>query len=90
MKPLTNTTPQTDRFYGFTENRRELDMDMREMVDKVKRGEELYGKSQLTEYMQGAASRQSRYGHLDPHDALVQLCQSQPARCRYRKVLSTG
>jgi len=54
-------TPKTDRFYGFTENRREIDMDMREMVDKVKRGEELYGTSQLTEYMQGVASRQSRY-----------------------------
>lgn len=51
----------TDRFYGFTENRREVALDMREMVDKVKKGEPLYGKSQLTEYMQGAASRQSRY-----------------------------
>lgn len=36
-------------------------MDMREMVDKVKKGEPLYGKSTLTEYMQGVASRQSRY-----------------------------
>jgi len=34
---------------------------MREMVDKVKRGEPLYGTSQLTEYMQGVSSRQSRY-----------------------------
>jgi hypothetical protein len=60
-------TQSTDRFYGFTENRREIDMDMREMVDKVKRGEELYGKSQLTEYMQGAASRQSRYSGIWIH-----------------------
>jgi hypothetical protein len=36
-------------------------MDMREMVDKAKRGEPLYGKSQLTEYMQGVAARNSRY-----------------------------
>lgn len=36
-------------------------MDMREMVDKVKRGESLYGKSSLTPYMQGVASRNSRY-----------------------------
>ncbi|KAL1311293.1 hypothetical protein AAFC00_001477 [Neodothiora populina] len=50
-----------NRFYGFTENRREVDMDMREMVDKVKRGEPIYGTSELTEYMQGVASRQSRY-----------------------------
>lgn len=31
------------------------------MVAKVKKGEPLYGTSQLTEYMQGVASRQSRY-----------------------------
>lgn len=34
---------------------------MREMVDKVKKGEPLYGKSSLTPYMQGVASRNSRY-----------------------------
>ncbi|GAB7347177.1 hypothetical protein MBLNU459_g3291t2 [Dothideomycetes sp. NU459] len=50
-----------NRFYGFSENRREIDMDMKEMVAKVKKGEPLYGTSQLTEYMQGVASRQSRY-----------------------------
>ena len=50
-----------NRFYGFSENRREVDMDMREMTDKVKRGEPLYGVSNMTEYMQGVASRQSRY-----------------------------
>jgi hypothetical protein len=49
------------RFYGVTENRRELEMDMREMTAKVKRGEPLYGVSTMTEYMQGVASRQSRY-----------------------------
>lgn len=36
-------------------------MDMREMTDKVKAGEPLYGKSRLTEYMQGVATRNSRY-----------------------------
>lgn len=50
-----------NRFYGWTENRREIDMDMREMTDRVKQGLPLYGKSTLTEYMQGIASRQSRY-----------------------------
>lgn len=59
---------QTDRFYGFTENRREIDMDMREMVAKVKRGEPIYGTSQLTEYMQGVASRQSRYAGVWIHN----------------------
>ncbi|KAK3114916.1 hypothetical protein LTR53_006290 [Teratosphaeriaceae sp. CCFEE 6253] len=50
-----------NRLYGFSENRREIDLDMQEMTGKVKRGEPLYGASTLTEYMQGAASRQSRY-----------------------------
>lgn len=36
-------------------------MDMREMVTKVKAGEPLYGTSTLTPYMQGMASRNSRY-----------------------------
>ncbi|KAF2772814.1 hypothetical protein EJ03DRAFT_287221 [Teratosphaeria nubilosa] len=56
-----------NRFYGFTENRREVEMDMREMTDKVKRGEPLYGVSTMTEYMQGVASRQSRYSGLFLH-----------------------
>lgn len=56
-----------NRFYGFTENRREIEMDMREMTDKVKKGEPIYGKSSLTEYMQGAASRQSRYSGVFLH-----------------------
>ena len=49
------------RFYGVSENAREVRMDMREMVDKVKKGEPLYGVSQLTPAMQGVAARQSRY-----------------------------
>ena len=56
-----------NRFYGFTENRRELEMDMREMTDRVKRGEPLYGVSTMTEYMQGVASRQSRYSGIFIH-----------------------
>ena len=56
-----------NRFYGFSENRREIDMDMREMTDRVKKGEPLYGKTVLTEYMQGAASRQSRYSGVFLH-----------------------
>lgn len=55
------------RFYGFTENKREYDMDMREMVGKVKTGEPLYGRSDMTPYMQGVASRNSRYTGLWLH-----------------------
>lgn len=39
-------------------------MDMREMVDKVKRGEPLYGVSKLSPHMQGVAARQSRFSGL--------------------------
>ncbi|KAL2372296.1 hypothetical protein RJZ57_003238 [Blastomyces gilchristii] len=57
----------TERFYGFTENSREVEMDMREMVDKVKKGEPLYGVSSLSPYMQGVAARNSRYSSLFIH-----------------------
>lgn len=52
---------QTVRFYGMSENAREQEMDMREMVAKVKAGEPLYGASSVTPYMQGVAARNSRY-----------------------------
>jgi C-terminal of NADH-ubiquinone oxidoreductase 21 kDa subunit len=55
------------RFYGYTENAREVDMDMKEMVEKVKKGEPLYGKTDLTPYMQGVAARNSRYSALLAH-----------------------
>jgi len=48
----------------MSENAREIQMDMREMVDRVKSGQTLYGESQLTPSMQGVAARQSRYSAL--------------------------
>lgn len=50
-----------DRFYGAKENAREVEMDMREMVDKAKKGEPLYGKSSLSPEMQQMAARNSRH-----------------------------
>ncbi|KAL1955388.1 hypothetical protein VTO42DRAFT_8608 [Malbranchea cinnamomea] len=58
------------RFLGFRENAREEAMDMREMVDKIKRGEPLYGESKLSPYMQGVAARNSRYASLFSHAIL--------------------
>ncbi|KAF3927516.1 hypothetical protein AA313_de0201871 [Arthrobotrys entomopaga] len=55
------------RFWGWTENEREVKLDMREMIDKVKRKEPLYGESELTPYMQGVAARNSRYSQLMFH-----------------------
>lgn len=37
------------------------------MVGKVKKGEPLYGTSQLSEYLQGVAARNSRYTGLFVH-----------------------
>lgn len=42
-------------------------MDMKEMVGKVKKGEPLYGTSQLSPYLQGVAARNSRYSELFIH-----------------------
>ncbi|OJJ84899.1 putative NADH-ubiquinone oxidoreductase 21 kDa subunit [Aspergillus glaucus CBS 516.65] len=56
-----------NRFYGFTENSREAEIDNREMVDKVKRGEPLYGASKLSSYLQGVAARNSRYSEMFIH-----------------------
>ncbi|KAF2432837.1 putative NADH-ubiquinone oxidoreductase 21 kDa subunit [Tothia fuscella] len=55
------------RFYGITENQREVEMDMREMVDRAKRGEPLYGKSSLTEEAQQMAARNSRHSAIFLH-----------------------
>ncbi|KAK3354432.1 21 kDa subunit of NADH dehydrogenase [Neurospora tetraspora] len=52
------------RFYGMSENAREIQMDMREMVDRVKAGQPLYGVSTLPVDVQGMAARQSRYSAL--------------------------
>lgn len=40
---------------------------MREMVDKVKKGEPLYGTSKLSPYLQSVAARNSRYSELFVH-----------------------
>lgn len=60
-------TGAIDRFYGFTENSREAEMDMREMVDKAKTGAPLYGTSAVSTYLQGVAARNSRYSELFIH-----------------------
>jgi C-terminal of NADH-ubiquinone oxidoreductase 21 kDa subunit len=48
------------RFLGLSENAREVERDMRDMVAQVKKGEPLYGRSELTEHHQGMAARNSR------------------------------
>lgn len=48
----------------MSENAREMEMDMQEMVARVKTGQTPYGESKLTPHMQGVAARQSRYSAL--------------------------
>jgi hypothetical protein len=64
LAPISDNSNTAVRFYGATENAREIEMDMKEMVGKVKAGEPLYGESKLTPHMQGVAARQSRYSAL--------------------------
>jgi hypothetical protein len=73
--------PQTERltierFWGWTENKREVQMDMDEMVAKLRAGEPLYGKSEMDPYHQEVSASQSRYAQLKfrkivPHYAQV-------------------
>ena len=53
-----------ERFWGWTENEREVKMDMEEMVGKLRRGEPLYGRSEMDLYHQQLAASQSRYAQL--------------------------
>jgi hypothetical protein len=58
------TSLMTERFWGWTENAREVQMDMEEMVGKLRRGEPLYGHSTLDLYQQQVAASQSRWAQL--------------------------
>lgn len=60
-------TRSSCRFWGWSENAREVEMDMKEMVQKVKNKEPLYGTSSLDPYMQGVAARNSRYSQVMLH-----------------------
>lgn len=53
-----------ERFWGWTENKREFDMDMKEMKAKLQAGEPLYGKSEMDIYHQQVAASQSRHAQL--------------------------
>jgi hypothetical protein len=48
------------RFLGFVDNKREYDMDIKEMKGKIARGEPLYGVSSLSPRLQTVAARNSR------------------------------
>merc|ERR1712000_218612 len=78
------------RFYGWTENEREVKLDMREMVDKVKKGEPLYGDRPHTLHTRCCCAKQQIQCPDGQRGALGKLCEPQSAWCRHRKVLSTS
>ncbi|KZP01723.1 hypothetical protein CALVIDRAFT_532498 [Calocera viscosa TUFC12733] len=52
------------RFWGWTENLREVNKDYAEMTKRLAAGKPLYGYSDLNDHMQGVAMRNSHYSQL--------------------------
>lgn len=53
-----------ERFWGWTENQREVKMDMEEMLAKIRAGQPLYGTSEMDPYHQEISASQSRFAQL--------------------------
>ncbi|KAF9269079.1 hypothetical protein L218DRAFT_1072728 [Marasmius fiardii PR-910] len=52
------------RFWGWTENKREEEMDLQELSQRAEQGKSLYGESHQPEWVQGAAHRNSVFSQL--------------------------
>ncbi len=52
------------RFMGLTENKAERDKDMKELSARAAAGKPLYGESDLDDYLQGVAMRNSLWSQL--------------------------
>ncbi|KAI8083149.1 NADH-ubiquinone oxidoreductase complex I, 21 kDa subunit-domain-containing protein [Halteromyces radiatus] len=52
------------RFWGWTENAREVAKDQEEMQQRLKEGKSLYGDSFMPEHVQNESSRNSRFAQL--------------------------
>ncbi|CAM9015331.1 unnamed protein product [Wickerhamomyces anomalus] len=57
----------TKRFWGISENSREVQKDRYEIKSKLSKGEPLFGNSTLTPWLQGVASRNSKNSQLNLH-----------------------
>jgi len=53
-----------ERFWGWTENKREVDMDLAELSQRAQEGKPLYGKSDQPEWVQGVAHKNSVFSQL--------------------------
>lgn len=54
----------TVRFWGWSENSREQDLDMKELSERARKGLPIYGHSDEPEWVQGAAYRNSAFSQL--------------------------
>jgi hypothetical protein len=55
------------RFWGTRENAREVEKDQRELSELAKAGKSVYGETDMSEYLQGVASRNSTWSQLKLH-----------------------
>lgn len=53
-----------ERFWGWSENSAELARDQEELSSRAKRGEAIYGETDLSDYLQGVAARNSTNSQL--------------------------
>ena len=83
------------RFWGWSENKREEDMDVQELTQRAKDGKSLYGDSHQPGWIQEVAARNSTFSQLKlcmfssvPHSCLDSDIKSQlPFLCPYSNVL---
>ncbi|KAL0953551.1 hypothetical protein HGRIS_004772 [Hohenbuehelia grisea] len=52
------------RFWGWSENKREQEMDLQELRQRAQEGKTLYGESHQPEWVQGSAHRNSGFSQL--------------------------
>jgi hypothetical protein len=55
------------RFWGTRENAREVEKDQRELSELKAAGKSVYGTTDMSEYLQGMASRNSTWSQLKLH-----------------------
>jgi C-terminal of NADH-ubiquinone oxidoreductase 21 kDa subunit len=61
---MRNSNDATERFWGWSENTREQELDRIEMTKKIAEGKPLYGTSDQPEHMQRVAVSNSRHSQL--------------------------
>lgn len=63
---ITSVVVPTVRLWGWEENAREIEMDKKELGQLAKEGKPLYGETDLPEYIQGVAHRNSMWSQVSP------------------------